>query len=191
MAFTGHKMLGPTGIGVLWGRLPLLDRVPPFLGGGEMIELVTMEGSTFAPPPHKFEAGTPPIAEAVGLGAAVDYLTAVGMPAIAAHEHALTEYVLAALAEVPGRADHRPDRPPRTGSREVSFSLDGHPPARRGPGARRAGHRGAGRPPLRAAGRGAVRNSGDHAGVVLPVQHDRARRTRWSRVWRSVKKVFG
>ncbi|MCA1655856.1 MAG: cysteine desulfurase [Pseudonocardiaceae bacterium] len=102
IAFTGHKMLGPTGIGVLWGRLELLQELPPFLGGGEMIELVTMERTTFAQPPHKFEAGTPPIAEAVGLGAAVDYLTVVGMPAIAAHEHELTEYVLAALSSVGG-----------------------------------------------------------------------------------------
>jgi cysteine desulfurase/selenocysteine lyase len=102
VAFTGHKMLGPTGIGVLWGRLPLLAELPPFLGGGEMIEIVTMERSTFAQPPHKFEAGTPPIAEAVGLGAAVDYLTAVGMDRIAAHEHELTTYVLDALSTVDG-----------------------------------------------------------------------------------------
>ncbi len=76
VAFTGHKMLGPTGIGVLWGRQELLEDLPPFLGGGEMIETVSMHSSTYAPAPHKFEAGTPPIAQAVGLGAAVDYLTA-------------------------------------------------------------------------------------------------------------------
>ncbi len=127
VAFTGHKMLGPTGIGVLWGRLELLQELPPFLGGGEMIELVTMERSTFAQPPHKFEAGTPPIAEAVGLGAAVDYLTAVGMPAIAAHEHELTSYVLDALSTVDGVRIIGPatavDR-----VAEVSFTLDGiHP----------------------------------------------------------------
>jgi cysteine desulfurase / selenocysteine lyase len=127
VAFTGHKMLGPTGIGVLWGRHELLNELPPFLGGGEMIELVTMERSTFAAPPHKFEAGTPPIAEAVGLGAAIDYLTAVGMPAIAAHEHELTEYVLGALADVPGV---RIIGPPTAEGRvaEVSFSVEGiHP----------------------------------------------------------------
>lgn len=127
VAFTGHKMLGPTGIGVLWGRLPLLTELPPFLGGGEMIELVTMEQSTFAQPPHKFEAGTPPIAEAVGLGAAVDYLTAVGMPAIAAHEHDLTAYVLDALSSVEGV---RIIGPPTATDRvaEVSFTLAGiHP----------------------------------------------------------------
>jgi cysteine desulfurase/selenocysteine lyase len=127
VAFTGHKMLGPTGVGVLWGRHQLLNELPPFLGGGEMIELVTMERSTFAAPPHKFEAGTPPIAEAVGLGAAIDYLTAVGMQAIAAHEHELTEYVLAALADVPGV---RIIGPPTAEGRvaEVSFSVEGiHP----------------------------------------------------------------
>jgi cysteine desulfurase/selenocysteine lyase len=127
VAFTGHKMLGPTGIGVLWGRLPLLAELPPFLGGGEMIELVTMERSTFAAPPHKFEAGTPPIAEAVGLGAAVDYLTAVGIDKIAAHEHELTTYVLDALSAVEGV---RIIGPPTAEGRvaEVSFTLAGiHP----------------------------------------------------------------
>jgi cysteine desulfurase/selenocysteine lyase len=127
VAVTCHKMLGPTGIGVLWGRLPLLQELPPFLGGGEMIEMVTMEGSTFAPPPHKFEAGTPPIAEAVGLGAAIDYLTAVGMPAIAAHEHALTEYVLAGLNEVEGVRIIGPNTAEGRVA-EVSFSVEGiHP----------------------------------------------------------------
>ncbi|MFC9066762.1 cysteine desulfurase [Streptomyces carpaticus] len=101
VAFTGHKMCGPTGIGVLWGRHELLEDLPPFLGGGEMIETVSMNSSTYAPAPHKFEAGTPPIAQAVGLGAAVDYLSGIGMDRIAAHEHALTEYALARLAEVP------------------------------------------------------------------------------------------
>ncbi|WP_214107390.1 cysteine desulfurase [Acrocarpospora catenulata] len=101
VAFTGHKMVGPSGIGVLWGRAELLDAMPPFLGGGEMIEAVWMDHSTFAPIPHKFEAGTPPIVEAVGLAAAVDYLTEVGMPAIQDWEHHLTGYALAALSEIP------------------------------------------------------------------------------------------
>ena len=101
LAFTGHKMCAPTGVGVLWGRHELLEVMPPFLGGGEMIEIVTMEGSTYAPPPHRFEAGTPMISQVVGLGAAVDYLTELGMPAIAAHEHAVTSYALDALATVP------------------------------------------------------------------------------------------
>ncbi len=102
MAFTGHKMLGPTGIGVLGGRYDLLDSLPPFLGGGEMIEIVTMAGSTFAPPPRRFEAGTPPIAQAVGLGAAIDYLNAVGMDAVAAHERELAGYTLQRLLEIEG-----------------------------------------------------------------------------------------
>lgn len=102
VAFTGHKMLGPTGIGVLWGRYALLATLPPFLGGGEMIEVVTMAGSTFAPPPRRFEAGTPPIAQAVGLGAAVDYLKAVGMDAIAAHELAITTHALRSLGAIEG-----------------------------------------------------------------------------------------
>ncbi|WP_028708241.1 aminotransferase class V-fold PLP-dependent enzyme [Propionicicella superfundia] len=102
LAFTGHKMLGPTGIGALWGRYELLASLPPFLGGGEMIEVVRMDGSTYAPPPHRFEAGTPPIAEAVGLGAAVDYLTALGMDAVAAHEREITEHLLTGLSQTPG-----------------------------------------------------------------------------------------
>ncbi|MET8626128.1 cysteine desulfurase [Kitasatospora sp. NPDC004669] len=101
VAFTGHKMLAPTGIGVLWGRQELLEDLPPFLGGGEMIETVTMGSSTYAPAPHKFEAGTPPIAQAVGLGAAIDYLQGIGMEKIAAHEHAITEYAVERLLEVP------------------------------------------------------------------------------------------
>jgi cysteine desulfurase/selenocysteine lyase len=102
VAFTGHKMCGPTGIGVLWGRQELLEELPPFLGGGEMIETVTMASSTFAGLPHKFEAGTPPIAQAVGLGAAVDYLTGLGMDAVHAHERHLTAYALERLQQVEG-----------------------------------------------------------------------------------------
>jgi cysteine desulfurase/selenocysteine lyase len=101
IAFTGHKMCGPTGIGGLWGRFELLSAMPPFLGGGSMIETVTMQRSTYAPPPMRFEAGTPPIAEAVGLGAAVDYLTSIGMDAVQWHEKELTAYALDALATVP------------------------------------------------------------------------------------------
>jgi cysteine desulfurase / selenocysteine lyase len=102
VAFTGHKMVGPTGIGVLWGRYELLADLPPFLGGGEMIEVVKMTGSTFAPPPHRFEAGTPPIAQAVGLGVAAEYLAEIGMAQIASHEHDITAYALQGLATVPG-----------------------------------------------------------------------------------------
>ena len=122
MAFTGHKMLGPTGVGVLWGRYELLESLPPFLGGGEMIEVVTMEGSTFAKPPARFEAGTPPIAQAVGLGAAVDYLTGVGMARVAAHERAITAYLLERLAGVRGLRILGPsDSVDRGGA--VSFTL--------------------------------------------------------------------
>jgi len=95
--FTGHKMLGPTGIGVLWGRRELLDAMPPFLGGGEMISDVRLDGFTPNELPWKFEAGTPPIAEAIGLGAAVDYLNAIGMDEVRAHERALTTYALETL----------------------------------------------------------------------------------------------
>lgn len=99
ISFSAHKMCGPTGVGVLWGRAELLDAMPPFLGGGGMIDNVTAEGFTPAPLPHKFEAGTPPIAEAVGLGAAVEYLDAIGMDAIRRHEIALTQYALRTLTE--------------------------------------------------------------------------------------------
>jgi cysteine desulfurase/selenocysteine lyase len=102
LAFTGHKLYGPTGVGVLWGRYDLLAELPPFLGGGEMIETVDLTGTTFAPPPHRFEAGTPMIAEAVGLGAAIDYVSAIGMDVIAAHEHELVEYALPRLAAIEG-----------------------------------------------------------------------------------------
>jgi len=102
LGFTSHKMCGPTGIGVLWGRAGLLAEMPPFLGGGEMIESVWMDHSTFAPAPHKFEAGTMPIAEAAGLGAAIDYLTETGLDAVQAHEQGLVRYALGALADVDG-----------------------------------------------------------------------------------------
>jgi cysteine desulfurase/selenocysteine lyase len=127
VAFTGHKMCGPTGIGALWARLDLLESLPPFLGGGEMIDEVTMAGSTYAPVPHKFEAGTPPIAQAVGLGAAVDYLTDLGMDAVYAHEQELTAYLLDGLATVEGlRVIGPPTIEQRGGA--VSFVLDGiHP----------------------------------------------------------------
>ncbi len=101
-AFSGHKLYGPTGIGVLWARRELLEAMPPYQGGGEMIRQVTFEGSTWAPPPARFEAGTPHIVGAIGLGAAIDYLQGIGLEAIARHEHALLEYATEALAEVPG-----------------------------------------------------------------------------------------
>lgn len=127
LAFTAHKLCGPTGIGVLWGRGELLAQLPPFLGGGEMIEIVEMERSTFAPPPYRFEAGTPPIAQAVGLGAALDYLDGIGMEAIEAHEQELTEYALGKLTAVDGLQILGPTEAVERGS-AVSFNLDGvHP----------------------------------------------------------------
>lgn len=125
--FTGHKMLGPSGVGGLWGRKELLEVMPPFLGGGEMIELVTMDRTTFKEPPHKFEAGTPPIAQAIGLGVAIDYLGEIGMEAIEAHEHALTTYALGALQEVDGMRIIGPSEPKARGG-AISFALgDIHP----------------------------------------------------------------
>jgi cysteine desulfurase/selenocysteine lyase len=127
LAFTGHKMLGPTGIGGLWGRAELLATLPPFLGGGEMIEIVRMTGSTYARPPQRFEAGTPPITQAVGLAAAVDYLSAIGLDAIQAHEQALTEYTLARLAELPAVTVLGPTTTVDRGS-PIAFTLaDIHP----------------------------------------------------------------
>ncbi|WP_370942490.1 cysteine desulfurase [Amycolatopsis sp. cg5] len=126
-AFAGHKMLAPYGIGVLYGRRELLEAMPPFLTGGSMIELVRMEGTTFAAPPQRFEAGTPMTSEAVGLGAAVDYLSVLGMDRVAAHEHVLTEAALAGLGEIPGvRVVGPTDMKDRGGL--VSFVIDGvHP----------------------------------------------------------------
>ena len=114
VAFSAHKMLGPSGIGVLWGRRPLLETLPPFLTGGSMIEQVFMDRSTFAPPPQRFEAGTPPISQAVGLHAAVRYLSDLGMPAVEAHEQRLTEYLLGRLDELGGVRVDRSRAPPRT-----------------------------------------------------------------------------
>jgi cysteine desulfurase / selenocysteine lyase len=127
LAFTGHKVTGPTGIGVLWGRRSVLEQLPPFLGGGEMIATVTMERSTYADIPHRFEAGTPPIVEAVGLGAAVDYLAALGMENVRAHEEAITAYALEGLASVKGLTVLGPKSADERGG-AISFEIDGiHP----------------------------------------------------------------
>ncbi len=127
VGFTGHKLCGPTGIGVLWGRRELLDEMPPFLGGGEMIETVTMERTTFAPPPHKFEAGTMPIGQAVGLAAAMDYLTEVGRDTVRAHEQELLAHALSELTAIGGLRILGPTEPVDRGA-AVSFELDGvHP----------------------------------------------------------------
>jgi cysteine desulfurase/selenocysteine lyase len=125
--FSGHKMLGPSGIGVLYGRRELLAAMPPFLTGGSMIEMVEMARSTFAPPPQRFEAGTMMTSQAVGLGAAVDYLSVVGMARIAEHEHRLTEATLAGLAEISGVRIIGPTGTESRGG-AVSFVMDGiHP----------------------------------------------------------------
>ncbi len=127
VGFTGHKMCGPTGIGVLWARRELLDEMPPFLGGGEMIETVWMDHSTFAAPPHKFEAGTMPIAEAAGLAAAADYLNEIGRESIHAHEQALLADALAQLTDIAGLRILGPAEPAGRGT-AISFEVDGvHP----------------------------------------------------------------
>ncbi|MGX7679787.1 cysteine desulfurase [Jatrophihabitans sp. DSM 45814] len=127
VAFTGHKLYGPTGVGVLWGRYELLAELPPFLGGGEMIETVDMTGTTFAAPPHRFEAGTPMIAEAIGLGTAIDYLSAIGMDKVQAHEDELTAYALGELERVPDLRIIGPSTPIDRGA-TISFTVKGiHP----------------------------------------------------------------
>ncbi|CAM3074059.1 cysteine desulfurase [Prescottella defluvii] len=123
-AFSGHKMLGPSGVGVLYGKRALLASMPPFITGGSMIETVTMEGSTYAAPPQRFEAGVPMTSQVVGLGAAVKYLENVGMEAIAAHEHQLVAAALEGLASIPGVRIVGPTDGVDRGS-AVSFLVDG------------------------------------------------------------------
>lgn len=127
IAFGAHKMLGPTGIGALWGRLELLEEMEPAEGGGEMIRDVQLDSSTWADVPHKFEAGTPPIAQAVGFGAAVEYLSGIGMDTVRKHEEELTALALERLAEIPDLVVHGPSDPAVRGG-AVSFTLaDIHP----------------------------------------------------------------
>ena len=127
LAFSGHKMLGPTGVGALWGRPGLLEALPPFITGGSMIEVVTMEKTTFAAPPQRFEAGTMMTSQVVGLGAAVKYLSAIGMDEIAKHEHELTEAALKALKAIDGVTIIGPDTAENRGA-AISFQVEGiHP----------------------------------------------------------------
>ena len=127
VAWSGHKMLGPTGIGLVWGRHEVLEAMPPFLTGGSMIETVFMDRSTFAPPPQRFEAGVPMVAQAVGLGAAVRYLQDLGMESIARHEHDITGYALQRLEDLPGVRIIGPRENVSRGS-AISFVVDGvHP----------------------------------------------------------------
>ena len=126
-AWTGHKALGPTGIGVLHGRREILEEMEPFLTGGDMIASVDFQSATWNELPYKFEAGTPPIAEAVGLGAAVDYLSGLGMERVRAHERSLTAYMLARLAQVPGLHVVGPPEAEQRGGL-AAFTIDGiHP----------------------------------------------------------------
>lgn len=127
LAFSSHKMCGPTGIGVLWGRRELLEAMPPFMGGGDMIKTVTLERSTWNDLPHKFEAGTPAIAEAVGLGAAVDFLSELGMENVRQHEVELTGYALEALSEVPGLTLYGPKNAAQKGGVAAFTYTDLHP----------------------------------------------------------------
>jgi cysteine desulfurase/selenocysteine lyase len=125
IAFSGHKMLGPTGIGVLYGKREILQVMPPFLGGGSMINNVTLDGTTFADIPQRFEAGTPAIAQAIGIGAAIDYLSNIGLDAIHAHELALTDYAMQQLTALPGLSVFG-SAPDRVGV--ISFTMKGvHP----------------------------------------------------------------
>jgi cysteine desulfurase/selenocysteine lyase len=127
IAWSGHKMLGPLGIGCLWGKSEILSAMPPFISGGSMIESVSMERTTFAAPPKRFEAGVPMAAQAVGLSAAVDYLNAIGMAEVAEHEHMLTEAALSGLSGIPGLRLIGPETSVDRGS-AVSFALEGlHP----------------------------------------------------------------
>jgi cysteine desulfurase / selenocysteine lyase len=127
LAFSGHKMLGPMGSGVIYGRKKLLDAMPPFMGGGGMIRKVTLEGTTFADVPARFEAGTPAVGEAIGLGVAVEYLTGLGMDRIIAHEREVISYALDRLTEVPGLTIYGPTDPAQRGG-VVAFTLgDIHP----------------------------------------------------------------
>jgi len=126
-AFSAHKMCGPTGAGALWGRYALLEAMPPFHGGGEMIMLVQKETSTYKDPPHKFEAGTPSIADCIVWGEAVDYLQGIGLEAIREHEVRLVHYAMRRLAEIPGLRLFGPESPQRRGG-TLAFDLDGaHP----------------------------------------------------------------
>jgi cysteine desulfurase/selenocysteine lyase len=126
LAFSAHKMCGPTGIGALYGKMELLEAMPPFMGGGDMIKEVKLRSFRPNTLPHKFEAGTPAIAEAVGFGAAVDYLTSLGMESVAAHEHGVTEYAMERLEEIPGVKVFGPSARKKGGV--TAFTLEGvHP----------------------------------------------------------------
>ena len=172
LAFSSHKLCGPSGVGALWGRTDLLDRMSPFNLGGHMIRSVSLERTTWAELPYKFEAGTQPIAEAYAFGVAIDYLTGIGLPAIERHEHELTVYALERLDELPWAPELRPAAGAPSGDRLVRDRGRGRPrdpPARRRPGARLGGRLRPPRPPLHAAADAPLRPAGDHARELLPL----------------------
>ena len=174
----GTRCSARPGSGCCTGARELLDAMPPFLTGGSMIEMVRMEGSTYAAPPQRFEAGVPMTSQAVGLGAAVDYLTEIGMDAIHEHELELVDARAHGAGRGAGRAHRRPARPGRPGRRGgVRRRRDPRP--RRRAGARRPGRRGAGGPPLRVAAAPALRRRRHRAGVVPRVLDAAKRSTRW------------
>ena len=167
LAFSSHKLCGPSGIGALWGRRELLEAMEPFNLGGEMIRSVGLERTTFNELPYKFEAGTPAIAEAVGFGAAIDYISEIGLPAIEQHEHELTRVRAGPARRARLGAALRPAR--RAASRDRLVRGRGRPSARRGADPRLGGGRRSRRPPLHAAADGAARRLGDDARELLPV----------------------
>ena len=177
LAFSGHKMLGPTGIGVLYGREELLDAMPPFLGGGSMINRVWPDRFTPAELPAKFEAGTPPIAPAIALGAAIDYLNAIGLERVQRHEHELVRYAYERLQEIDGLRILGP--PPEQRAGLVSFTLPqphAHDVAQL---LDQQGHRRPRRPPLHVAAARPARHRRQHAGQLLSLQHAGAKSTCW------------
>ena len=172
-AFSAHKMLGPTGVGVLWARPGLLAEMEPFLGGGEMISIVKPEGSTWAEGPHKFEAGTPNIADVIAFGAALDYLRDLGMAEVREHEKRITAYAIDTLEGSGGITVHGPhDVDVRGGA--VSFEVEGVHPHDVSTIRRCVRRRDPGGAPLRAAADAPPERSGDEPGELLPLQ----RRTR-------------
>ena len=167
LGFTSHKLCGPGGAGALWGRRELLERMPPFEMGGEMIRSVSVEKTTWNDLPYKFEAGTPAIAEAYGMGIAIDYITGVGLDAIEEYEHELAVYAMERLGELPFVTVYGP--PPERHAGIVSFDVAGRPPARRRSDPRLGRCRDPRRSSLHAAARHAARRGGDQPRELLPV----------------------
>ena len=174
-ALTGHKLYGPTGIGALWARLELLREMPPFLGGGSMIRKVTREGTTYADPPARFEAGTPAIAQAIGMASALRWLDGLGMDGVLAHEREIAGYALARLAEVPGLRVFGPPSRPRA-DRPRLLRDRGHPRPRRLRDPRPPRHRRPRRPPLRPGADGPPRRRRHRPRQLRRLHHHRGDR---------------